>query len=92
MRALYKVLFDEVGVCDPEDSRSTSPPSKARTAGGRVKSKSVSATALKAVLKRDQNPLKRELVQLVLDWRKAKAVPRRGGFVESGEITAGCFC
>lgn len=88
----HKVLFDEVGVFDPEGSGSASPPSKARTGGGRVKSKSVSAKALKAILKGEDNPLKRELVQLVLDWRNAEAVPKRGGFVASGEeIAAGWF-
>ncbi|CAM9139113.1 unnamed protein product, partial [Laminaria digitata] len=87
---LAKVLFDEVGVFDPQGSGSTSPPinNKAKTAGGHVKSKSVSATALKAVLKGEENPLKRELVQLVLDWRNAEAVPKRGGFVASGAKVA----
>ena len=91
MGALRKVLFDEVGVFDPEGSGSTSPPSKTRAAEGRVKSKSVSAKALKAILKGEDNPLKRELVQLVLDWRNAEAVPKRGGFVASGEAIAACW-
>lgn len=86
--ALHKVLFEEVGVFDPQGGEATSTPSKTRTAGGRVKSKSVSATALKAVLKGEENALKRELVQLVLDWRNAEAVPKRGGFVASGEELA----
>lgn len=83
--ALHKVLFEEVGVFDPQGSEATPASSKTRTAGGRIKSKSVSATALKAVLKGEENTLKRELVQLVLDWRNAEAVPKRGGFVASGE-------
>lgn len=85
MRSLHKVLFDEVGVFDPDGGGSTSPPSETQRAGGRVKSKSVSATTLKAVLKGEKNPLKRELVQLVLDWRNAETVPKRGGFVALGE-------
>lgn len=43
---------------------------------------------LSAALQVEQDPVKRELVQLVLEWLEAKAVAKRGGFVAIGGLRA----
>lgn len=67
--------------------------SKALTAAGRLKPRSVSVKTLSAILQVEQDPVKRELVQLVRVWLGAKAVAKRGGFVAVGEFkTQGYYC
>lgn len=74
-----QVLFDDMQVFHPAAN------SKALTAAGRVKPRSVSVKTLTAALEAEQDPNKRELVRLVLAWLDAKAVAKRGGFVAVGE-------
>lgn len=73
------MLFDEVQVFDPKASE-PAPQSPKRS-----NSKSVSVSSLSKVLKSEQDPRKRELLSLVLEWLDVKAVAKRGGFVASGE-------
>lgn len=65
--------------------------SKALTAAGRPKPRSVSMKTLSATLKVEEDPVKRELLQLVLEWLNAKAVAKRGGFVALGELRGTSF-
>lgn len=78
-RHRHQVLFDEMEIPHPQGG------AKTLTAAGRPKPRSVSVKTLSAALKAEEDPAKRELVQLVLDWLDAKAVAKRGGFVASGE-------
>eukprot|EP00752_Nemacystus_decipiens_P003362 g3109.t1 len=79
---LAKVLFDEMEISHPHGD------AKTFTAAGRPKPRSVSVKTLSAALKAEEDPAKRELVQLVLDWLDAKAVAKRGGFVATGARVA----
>eukprot|EP00903_Cladosiphon_okamuranus_P018931 g17412.t1 len=79
---LAKVLFDEMEISHPHGSAPT------LTAAGRPKPRSVSVKTLSAALKAEEDPAKRELVRLVLDWLDAKAIAKRGGFVASGAKVA----
>ncbi|CAM9408555.1 unnamed protein product [Pylaiella littoralis] len=79
---LAKVLFDDMEIFHPQAN------SKALTAAGRLKPRSVSVKTLSAILQVEQDPVKRELVQLVREWLGAKAVAKRGGFVAVGAKVA----
>lgn len=76
-----QVLFDDMKIISPQGN------SKALTAAGRPKPRSVSMKTLSAALQAEQDPRRRELLQLVLEWLNAKAVIRRGGFVAVGEFS-----
>ena len=52
----------------------------------RTKPRSVSTASLSAILETEDDPITRELLQLVLDWLSAKATEKRGGFIALGEV------
>lgn len=81
----FQVLFDEVQIFDPNGPNLvvSKSPSKAG-AKSKSKAKSVSVSSLTEALETEPDPVKRELVTLVLQWLDAKAVARRGGFKASG--------
>ncbi|CAM9227746.1 unnamed protein product, partial [Ascophyllum nodosum] len=70
---LSKVIFDDMRVADPRE---------------RTKPRSVSTASLSAILETEDDPITRELLQLVLDWLSAKATEKRGGFIALGAKVA----
>lgn len=79
-------------VADPNSEPLPTADGTEKAARRRGKPRSVSLTSLSAMLEAEADPVKRELLQLVLDWLSARTQEKRGGFLGSGEISHSNIC